>query len=126
MCARRQRLTSTDGVEIVVFQLLRKVLFRRGIVYVFARIHVLHIKHTHVVDAVRNVFLQKNGIVAHAVRKAVVVQPHAATDALFPDGKYGIQSRTSRQDAINSASSKEVQTLFFKIFVMSPTGTGSL
>ena len=67
------------------------MLFGGGKIDVAPGKHVLHVKAADIVDAARNVLLQKHRIVAHAVQKAVIVQPHAATDALFPDHDNGVQ-----------------------------------
>ena len=82
------------GIEIVALQLFGKMFFGNGIIDVPPRKHVLDIEHTDVVDAARNVLLQEHRVVAHAVGKAVIIQPRTATDALFAQRKNGMKPCT--------------------------------
>ena len=82
-----------DRIEPAARKFLREMLFRRRIVHVPAREYILRIEHADVVDAVGNVIPEQYGIVAHAVRKTVIVQPDAAGNALFAHRHDGVQPR---------------------------------
>ena len=113
-----------DGVVALFGAFAGKVLFGGGVIGVFAGEGVFHVEHGDVVDALGDILRQQGDIVACAVGKAVVVQPHAAGDALFAQRQYGMQAGAFKAGGKKQRHLQRGGALFFEQFARPRHGNG--